>query len=93
MKESAGQSVLDWRYHYAALLEYYKEHGTCNVPNRSNYECDLPDMGEDGSAYHYKGNLGIWLTNQRQAKKGKANGTLLPARDYLLQKLVDEGDK
>ena len=84
---------MDWSHHYAALLEYYKEHGTCNVPIRAAYECDLPNVLVDGHPYHYKGNLGTWLDNQRQAKKahnGKLKG-FSPVREAQLQLLVDEG--
>ena len=48
-------------------------------------------MGDDGSNYHYKGNLGGWLNNQRQAKKGTGNRNLTPEREAQLQLLVDEG--
>ena len=32
----------DWNIHYAAILEYFKEFGTCDVPKNRSYECDLP---------------------------------------------------
>ena len=43
---------------------------TCDVRQSCVYECDLEGMGE-GGVYHYKGNLGSWLNNQRNAKKGQ----------------------
>ena len=83
--------IVEWRYHYAALLEYYKEHGTCNVPKRSSYECDIPDMGDDGAVYHYKGNLGSWLDYQRKANRSTGLHRISPERVAQLQLLVDEG--
>ena len=73
------------------MLEYCKEYGTCNIPKRSSYECYIPGIGEDGGAYHYKGNLGLWLTTQRQVKKGKIHNRKTFERMELLQVLVDEG--
>ena len=84
------QGDLNWPRNYAALLEYYKEHGTCNVPVKAVYECDLEGLGEDGGMYHYVGNLSTWLNHQRMAKKGNGR-KLTPEREALLQKLVDEG--
>ena len=73
------------------MLEYYKEHGTCDVPHKAVYECDLEGLGENGSVYEYVGNLGSWLHHQRQAKKGKHKLKLNCKRRAKLQKLVDEG--
>lgn len=89
-KNNASQ---DWNIHFAALLEYYKAHGTCNVPLSALGECDLPEgFGENGGVYHYMGNLGAWLHNQRQAKHGTGNRPKLsPERDLQLQQLVDSG--
>ena len=84
--------LLGWNTNYAALLEYYKKHGTCNVPSTDKYECDLEGLGEDGGVYHYVGDLGIWLYTQRQAKKGTGKNKITAARQALLQKLVDEGN-
>ena len=82
----------DWNIHYAALLEFYKQNGHCNVPLSTLYECDLEGMGENEETYYYVGNLGTWLSNQRQAKNGKGGRAKLSAdRDAKLQKLVDEG--
>ena len=94
----ALESVVDkkereWSRHYAALLEYYKEHGTCNIPQSHNYECDLPDMRDDAdNIIHYKANLGKWLTEQRQARKGQGCSKLSNEREAQLQILVDEGN-
>ena len=85
------QGDIDWHRNYAALLEYYKEHETCNVPFKTIYECDLGGLGENGGVYHYVGNLGPWLNRQRKAKKGLDNRKITPERQALLQKLVDEG--
>ena len=42
--------------------------------------------------YTYIGNLGRWLCDQRQAKRGTGGKfKLYPEREALLQKLVDEG--
>ena len=86
------QGDIDWPRNYAALLEYYKEHGTCNVPQDAVYECDLKGLGEDGGVLHYVGNLGRWLHTQRQAKKGQGNNKITPERQAWLQKLVHEGE-
>ena len=83
--------LLGWNTSYAALLEYCKEHGTCNVHYNAIYECDLEGLGENGDVYHYLGNLGTWLHRQRTAKKGVNNRKIKPEREALLQKLVDEG--
>jgi hypothetical protein len=80
----------NWQKQYAALVEYGKEHGNCNIPVMASYECELPGYGPNGESLHYKGRLGKWLTTQRQSKKG--NGYKLTIeREALLQKLVDEG--
>ena len=84
----------DWPIHYAALLEYYDEHGTCNVPQKCTYECYISDMlGEDGNNYRYKGNLGKWLDNQRQAHKGQGGSKLTTEHEVQLQLLADQGIK
>ena len=85
------QGDIDWPRNYAALLEYCKKYGTCNIPKRDSYECDLEGLGESGGVYHYKGNLGMWFNDQRKAKKGTGRYKLTPERLALLQKLVDEG--
>ena len=79
---------LEWPTHYAALLEYFKEHSTCNVPQSHTYKCELPGMGEEGGDYNYIGRLGVWLHNQRSAKKGTAD-KITPDRLAQQQLLVD----
>ncbi len=75
-----------WQRHYAALLEYGKEHGHCNVPIGVMYHCTLPD----GS--RFQGHLGVWLFSQRLSKSGFRNRPpLLPEREAQLQTLVNEG--
>ena len=81
-----------WSIHYAALCHYGKKFGSCNVPQSVVYKCDLPGLGVNGGAYHYEENLGNWLNNQRQAKKGQGSRKLLVAEKAQLQKLVDEGN-
>ena len=81
----------EWSRHYAALLNYFKEYGTCNVPQTTFYECELVGMGESGENYHYTGNLGFWLKYQREAKRGLRTCPLTEARESRLQQLVDEG--
>ena len=63
-------SILDWHIHYAALSEYYKDYGHCNVPFKAIYECVLVEAGDSGADIHYKGKLGRWVDRQRQNKKG-----------------------
>ena len=86
---SSKQTRVDWHVSYAALLEYCKEHGHCNIRQRDNYQCVLKGVGMNGSDYKYDGRLGVWLFTQRQTKK---DGKLSKDRDTLLQKLVDEGN-
>ena len=64
-------------------------HGTANIPKRCTYDCRLP--GIEGRGYHYRGNLGLWLTTQRQAKKGKITNKISAERLAKLQVLVDKG--
>lgn len=84
------QVHIDWHAHYAALLEYQKEHGHCNVPYMDKFECDLEGYDLNGGTYHYYGALGSWLTRQRRYKRG-LRGVLASDREALLQKLVDQG--
>jgi hypothetical protein len=75
-----------WDIHYSALIEYGKEHGNCNIPIKTIYECILP--GDD--VKHYSGCLGNWLELQRRAK---VMNQLSPDLEVRLQKLVDMGMK
>jgi hypothetical protein len=61
---------IDWNIHYAALEEYGREYGHCNVPFKCVYECTLRGAGEAGGDVSYAGNLGRWLDRQRQNQKG-----------------------
>ena len=83
--------LLGWHTNYAALLEYYNEHGTFNVPAKAVYECDLEGLGKGGGVYHYLGNLGAWLDTQRQAIKGKGDQKITPEQEALLQKHINDG--
>ena len=89
---SRKQAAIDWPRHYAALLEYGKEHGTCNIPHLRRYECDLPGLGENGSVFHYEGKLGSWLDRQRQSKKGFGKFNISEDQVTQLQILVDQGN-
>ena len=104
---SKQQGEISWPLNYAALLDYRRVHGHCNVPHghfnmphrhcnipqRDTYECVLVGMGEGGSDYRYVGNLGTWLHSQRSCKKGTRGYSLSSDREALLQKLVDQGIK
>lgn len=81
---------LMWPRHYAALLKYQEEHGTCNVPKTDRYRCNLPGMGDDGTDFQYHHKLGYWLATQRQTKNNMCS-PLTPEREALLQALVDKG--
>ena len=82
---------IEWQRHYAALLEYYKEHGTCNVHNSNLlYKCELPNMGYNGGTFHYKDRLYGWLSIQRAAMRNEGYG-LTGSQTALLQAFVDEG--
>ena len=83
----------EWDHHYAALLEYGKQHGHCNVPQLDSYTCVLKGMGKNGSDMAYSGKLGTWVSGQRKMKKGtESKGRkLTPDREALLQKLVNQG--
>ncbi len=82
---------LTWSRNYAALLEYCKLNGHCNVPKKAYFECDVEGLGENGGVYHYSGNLGSWLGVQRMSRKGVSGWKLNQQRTDLLQKLVDQG--
>lgn len=83
--------MISWQRHYSALIEYGKEHGTCNIRKRHSYECDLSaDSDIEGGSYHYRGNLGEWLHSQRTAKIKKSGNKLPADHEEQLQKLVDE---
>lgn len=66
-----------WDKRYDALLKFYDEFKSCNVPHSYKY---IDENGEEVG-------LGRWLEHQRRCKKLK---TLLPDRDRRLQLLVDE---
>ena len=85
-------SQVNWSRNYAALLEYGKKYGTYDVPLTFGiYECDLPNMGDDGGNFHYSSNLAKWLEKQRISKV-KHQQPFMPAEhEAKLQKLVDEG--
>lgn len=84
---------IGWRIHYAALLEYCKEHGTCNVPYHNRHMCLLSNFNADGTDLMYNGNLGHWLSDQRRRKRGTCSGglKLSPEQNDLMQQLVDNG--
>ena len=84
---------IEWPRYYAALLEYDKQFGHCNVAPAENFTCILPGFREDGSDSKYTGPLGNWLRTQRKSlEKGTVlNKTLRPDREALLRKLVDQG--
>lgn len=73
---------------YINRCRYGRVHGHCNVPLSAVFECELPGM--QGLRFLYVGSLGVWLAKQRLARQGVA-ARLLPERDLLLQRLVDEG--
>lgn len=82
---------LVWNRNYMALQEYFKEHGTCNVRGKDQYQCTLVGMGDRGEDIQYKGKLGNWLMYQRAIKK---RNSIIPhnaSRIAKLQILVDEG--
>ena len=62
----------NWNRNYAALIEYGKKYGTCNIPGKHSFECDLPGLGDQGKVYHYNGKLGEWLHRQREAKRDRS---------------------
>lgn len=97
-----------WDTHYAALLEYGRQHGHYNVPHMLTYECTFMRTADDGAIIStpYKGNLGYWLSSQRQYKKNNSetlesntdvnksncqSTTVSKHRLALLQALVNEG--
>lgn len=71
-----------WEEMFALVLQYGEEHGgNCNVPAKH------VSLGPDGTVV----NLGNWLSNQRQKKKGKGHGVLTEDQERKLQNLVDQG--
>lgn len=76
---SLGQNKDDnWDEKYSALLDYGKEFGSYNVPQK--YKCVLPS-GDQFS-------LGKWLYTQRAEKK---KGNIREDRDKKMQILADQG--
>lgn len=77
-----------WNRYFAALSEYIKEYGQCNLPlTTSVYECTVPSTGR-----RFCGNLSVWLFSQRLAKRGLlGRAPLTPQREALLQTLADQG--
>ena len=67
-----------WLRGYHALLAFGEKHGHYNVPQKKK-----SNIRENDEAI-----LGRWLHAQRYAQK---KGRLLPEREALLQKLVDDG--
>jgi len=90
-RELVSQTNMTWQKNYAALVEYGKENGHCNVPARCEYSCDLPAVDSEGVRIHYTGKLGRWLHDQRQLFKGNTKKKLRADRAQLLQALVDQG--
>lgn len=72
-----------WRYHFEALLEYYKKYGNCELSTDATYECQL------NSNLCYRGKLGKWLEIQRL--KMIAN-ELKNSRKNLLMVIVNAGE-
>jgi len=82
---------LTWPRNYAALLQYKAEHGHCNVPHDTVYECEI--INKEGMREQVVCKLGNWLHDQRQAHRGTGHSAKLsPEREALLQALVDEGE-
>ncbi len=86
---------IPWAYHFAALAEYGRQHGTCNISARGFFECDI--TGVDGQPYHYAGKLGSWVVEQRRNRKGRMpdvvrTSVLQQQREQMLQELVDSGE-
>lgn len=86
--------AVDWDLHYAALIEYSKEYGDCNIPLKKSYECLLKGLGANGTDLKYSRKLGRWLDTQRVAKRGtRSDKNLSKDRELKLQALVDQGNK
>ena len=64
------KKLLSWDDMYNYAKKYYEHHGNLDVPTK--FKTD------DGHTYNENGtiNLGIWISNQRQAYKGKYKGTI-----------------
>ena len=98
--EENEKSETSWQRHYAALLAFYRKHGTCNVPHISGkkFKFTLMGLGENGKVYYYCKQLGKWLHKQRKAKsdadrnRNKGSYRLTTTHESLLQTLVDEGN-
>lgn len=74
-----SQDSVEWDMHYAALIEWGKEHGHCNVGVNTTYRCLL-------SRTVYDAPLGRWLHDM------VANAhRLTPIQKALIQQLKDEG--
>jgi hypothetical protein len=80
-----------WSLHYAALLEYCKQQGHCNVPHDLTFACVLKEMGKNGEDYQYEEKLGDWLTNQRSIYHGHKGQKMEPDRRAKLEELHEKG--
>jgi hypothetical protein len=77
-------TLMNWNQNYAALLEYGRIHGHCNVPFETVFACMLAD-GE------YQGALGVWLYKQGLAWCNRVE-PLSPDQESLLQRLIEDGN-
>jgi hypothetical protein len=85
-------TLIGWDLHYAALVKYGKQYGTCNVPSPAVYTCTIEGMTDDGGVYNYEGNLGKWVEYQRSLYKARSKGDIVTESHLaLLQELVDQG--
>ena len=64
---------------------YGAEYGTCNVPFNFQYSSSIPNADKNFGNIQYNGNLGRWVSAQRQRYK---KGELSIERLQLLQLLV-----
>ena len=78
-------------HHILALKKYGEEKGTCNIPQNDSYECVLEGVDDNGGDIRYKGNLGMWLKDQRAKQIGRKKPALTAEQEAMLQELVDQG--
>ena len=80
-----AEDNIKWRASFELLLQFCCKFGHCNVPASYKIKLNSSNM----VMVEYGKNtfrLGMWLMNQRKAK---ANGSLSPDREQLLQGLVN----
>jgi hypothetical protein len=57
-----------WYVHYAACIEYFKDHTFEELSNSPIYKCLLIGFGDNGSHFIYEGNIGGFIKYHRDLR-------------------------